>query len=96
MANLRCVAVCSVGYFIDSYFMYRLAMDPYDSSYNKLLSLLGGALFYHLVIPGKATKTVWYEYWYGAEYEERCVDILVNYGTAPNSPNEYQYGPSIQ
>ena len=61
---------------------------------NELLSLLDGSLFFHLVIPGEATKAVWPEYWYGTEYEEGCVDILSNDGTAPNCPNGYQYGLS--
>ena len=61
---------------------------------NKLLSLIDGYLFCHLVIPSEAKKPVWPEYWYGPKYEEGCVDILSNDGTAPNFPNGYQYGLS--
>ena len=59
---------------------------------NKLLYFLDGSLFFHLVIPGEATKTVWPGYWYGPKYEEGCVDPLANDGSAPNCPYRYGYG----
>ena len=63
--------------------------------YNKLLSLPHGDLVSKLFITGEATKVVWLECWYVPEYEEWCVDILANDGTAPNFPNGYKYGASL-
>ena len=61
---------------------------------NILLFLLDVSLFCHLIILCEAEKSVWPDYWYGPEYEEGCVDILSNDGTAPNCPNGYKYGLS--
>ena len=72
------------------YIAMQWSLTPQVS--NKLLSLLDGFLFSHLVIPGEATKAVWPEYWYGPEYEEGCVDPLANDGSAPDCPYGYEYG----